>query len=420
MPVMKLTQNMISQGIPLPDGVARLEACDQDFPRLYLELRATSPGQGTFYYRYKDAAKKTCHHRLGTTAEVSLADARKQTMQLKALGADPKGAEKAKKAAMTVSDLFEVHVLPRAKIFKRSFARDVEMYNLRIKKTFGAKRLCDLTRGDVELFHSNLLKENLAKATCDNYVKLLRSAYFHALRNEFVDRNVLSGFKLFNADNRVENVPTQEELVRLLKILQTDENRSVCLIAMYLLATGARLSEALGATWGMIDRQNHVWRIPASNSKSKRIRSVPLSEMSLMVLNQLTTEGRHDYLFVNKATDKPYTTIHKVWGRIRRKAGLPKLRLHDLRHCNASWMVSQGISLYIVQEILGHSDPKITMRYSHVANKTLLDASNKASDFIKAAMPINVAIPMELPLLVDLASAREMAISEPVEMAVTA
>lgn len=407
MPVLKLTQMMITQGVPLPDGVGRLEACDQDCPGLYLELRRTSPGKGTFYYRYKDAGKRTCHQRIGSTTEVSLAEARKQAKQLKAeisLGADPKGAQKAKKAAMTVSDLFELHVLPRAKVFKRSFARDVEMYNLRIKKAFGSKRLCDVTRGEVELFHSNLLKDNLAAATCDHYVKLLRSAFFHALRNEFIDRNVLSGIKLFNADNRVENVPDQDELTRLLKVLQTDENRSVCQIAMFLLATGSRLSEALNSTWKMVDRQNHVWRIPASNSKSKRIRSVPLSDMSLSVLNQLSTEGRHEYLFVNEATGKPYTTIHKVWGRIRRKAGVPKLRLHDLRHCNASWMVSQGISLFIVQEILGHSDPKITMRYSHVANKTMLEASNKASDFIKAAMPVNVAIPMDLPLLLDLAT----------------
>jgi integrase len=152
----------------------------------------------------------------------------------------------------------------------------------------------------------------------------------------------------------------------------------------------------------MTDRKNRVWRIPASNSKSKRIRSVPLSDAALDVLNQLKTEGKYEYLFINEQTGKPYTTIHKVWERLRRKAGLSKLRLHDLRHCNASWMVSSGISLFIVQEILGHSDPKVTMRYAHVASKTMLEASNTASAVIKASMPVAVeevdAGPAEVPM----------------------
>lgn len=419
MPVIKLTQKMFPEVLQCPEGKARIELVDADYPNLYCETRATSPGKGTFYYRYKDANDKTSHKRIGTTVDLTLADARKQAKIIKgeiASGVDPKADQKPKIGAMTVSELFELHVLPRAKIFKRSYARDLEMYNLRIKNAFGSKRLCDVTRGEVELFHSNLLG-TLAPATCDHYVKLLRSSFFYALRHDYLERNVLSGIKLFNADNRVENVPTQEELESLLKVLQTDENRPVCLIALFLLATGARLSEALKAQWTMIDRVNRVWRIPARNSKSKRIRSVPLSDAALDVLNQLSTEGVYEDVFVT-AKGKPFSTVHKVWGRIRRRANVPKLRLHDLRHCNASWMVSQGISLFIVQEILGHSDPKITMRYSHVANKTMLEASNKASDFIRAAMPLNIGgfkdispedvkptvpmvIPMEIPAPVD-------------------
>jgi len=48
-----------------------------------------------------------------------------------------------------------------------------------------------------------------------------------------------------------------------------DENRAVCQIAMFLLSTGARLNEALSATWANVDKEHRVWRIPATNSKSK-------------------------------------------------------------------------------------------------------------------------------------------------------
>jgi integrase len=85
---------------------------------------------------------------------------------------------------------------------------------------------------------------------------------------------------------------------------------------MFLLSTGARMNEALQATWSQVDRQNRVWRIPASNSKSKRVRSVPLNDAALDVLAQLDTEGKHDHLFLNRKTKKPFSNIHKVWERL--------------------------------------------------------------------------------------------------------
>ena len=88
-------------------------------------------------------------------------------------------------------------------------------------------------------------------------------------------------------------------------------------------------NEALHAQWSQIDRVNRVWRIPASNSKSKRVRAVPLNDSALDVLNQLGTEGAFEYLFTNRQTGKPYVGVHKVWERLRLKAGLPTLRIPD-------------------------------------------------------------------------------------------
>jgi integrase len=56
------------------------------------------------------------------------------------------------------------------------------------------------------------------------------------------------------------------------------------------------------------------------------------------------------------------TTISKVWQQIRQDAGLPWLRQHDLRHNFASMLVNSGRTLYEVQQILGHSDSKVTER----------------------------------------------------------
>lgn len=81
------------------------------------------------------------------------------------------------------------------------------------------------------------------------------------------------------------------ELNRLLSVLRANEPPMVCQLALFLLSTGARLSEALNADWAHIEKRSRVWRIPATNSKSKRERSIPLNESAMQVLDRLGTEG---------------------------------------------------------------------------------------------------------------------------------
>ena len=91
-------------------------------------------------------------------------------------------------------------------------------------------------------------------------------------------------------------------------------------------------------------------------------------------------------MFANRATRKPYTTIMKVWTRLRKKAGLPHLRIHDLRHQFASFLVNSGRTLYEVQQILGHSRSVVTERYAHLSTRSLQAAAGSASAAIESAM----------------------------------
>ena len=149
MPIIKLTQQYINHDLQCPDGKTRIEMCDKDLPGLYVEVRATSPGQGTYYLRYKDTNSKTCHQKLGRTIETTLADVRKQAKTLKAeiaLGADPRGEEKARKAIPTYAEFFTEHYLPYVKPRKRSWGKDEEMFRLRLNAVFGKQRLNQITR----------------------------------------------------------------------------------------------------------------------------------------------------------------------------------------------------------------------------------------------------------------------------------
>jgi integrase len=382
MPIIKLTQSFISSNLQCPGNKSRIEYCDSEFPGLYVEVRATSQGQGTFYLRYKDSSGKTCHQKIARTTDVNLLEARKRARTLKAeieLGADPRAEEKARKAVLTFDEFFEQHYLPYVKPRKRSWDRDEELYRLRIKKAFGQKRLNQITRHQVQTFHTALKEEGLAAATCNHHIKLLRHAFNLAIDWEMLETNPVSRVPLFHEDNKIEHYLDDAELGRLLLILRTDENRSVCRVALFLLSTGCRLNEALSAKWSDVDLEKGVFIVSAKNSKSKRMRSVPLNDSALEILSQLDTQNRHEYLFINQKTGNPYTTIGKVWNRLRMKAGLKHLRLHDLRHQYASFLVNGGRTLYEVQQILGHSDPKVTMRYAHLSTKALRDAADSAS-----------------------------------------
>lgn len=383
MPVLKLTQQFIDEELRCPEGKSRIEYCDSDLAGFLLEARASSPGHGTYWVRYKSAQGKTKYAKVGRTTDISLNDARIRAKQLKAsivLGSDPSGEQKARKAVLTFSEFFEQHYLPHAKQHKRSWMRDEQLYRLQLKDTFGNKRLNQITRYEIMKFHSALPDSGLAPASCDHALKVLKHALNLAIDWDLLaDKNPAARVPLFNVDNQVEALLTEEELQRLLTVLRTDENRPVCLIMLFLLSTGARLQEALQATWDQINFETRTWNIPAVHSKSKRIRSVVINDSALDVLRQLDTAPEFAHLFINRATGRPYTTVAKVWNRLRQKAGLPKMRVHDARHAHAHMLCAAGRTLLEVQTALGHRHYSTTSRYARLSMKTMHEASNAVS-----------------------------------------
>jgi hypothetical protein len=82
----------------------------------------------------------------------------------------------------------------------------------------------------------------------------------------------------------------------------------------------------------------------------------------------------HRYIFPNIRTRQPYVSFFFSWNAARVRAGMPDLRVHDLRHSFASFLVNAGRSLYEVQELLGHADIRTTSRYAHLCRERLIAA----------------------------------------------
>ena len=101
--------------------------------------------------------------------------------------------------------------------------------------------------------------------------------------------NPAARIAMLHEDNKIEHYLDEAQLQRLLHVLRTDRNQAVCRIALFLLSTGCRLNEALSATWADVDVERRVFTIRATNSKSRKLRSVPLNDSAIEVLNSLDT-----------------------------------------------------------------------------------------------------------------------------------
>ena len=380
MPVIQFTPAFMATGLVCPPDKKKIEYSVADTPGLFVECRASKTAVPTWYLRLKNENGTNCYRKLGTIDDLTLVQARKRAAQIKAehlLMQKEADVIKQNPGQMTLDKFFHEHYMPHAKQHKRSFNRDESLYRVHIAPVFKDLPLQSISRREVQKFHNDLReKKGLSPASADHGVRLMCRFLNLALKWEFVEKNVLRSIELFKVDNQVENYLDEEQLGRLLHVLKTDHNRPICHILMFLLSTGARLNEALTATWANVNEETRTWKVDAKRSKSKKPRFIPLNDSAMWVLGEL--KRKSEYLFPSPVTGKPYTAITWQWYRIRALAGV-NLRIHDLRHTFASFLVSNGRSLFEVQQILGHSDPKVTMRYAHLSSKALQEAANAGS-----------------------------------------
>jgi len=148
-----------------------------------------------------------------------------------------------------------------------------------------------------------------------------------------------------------------------------------------------------------IDWALKSWRIP--KTKSGKIRHIPLSTGAMQLLEKLrstklisnTAELQSNYdpyacIFASPKTGKAYVSFYYSWDAARKRAGLPDLRVHDLRHSFASFLVNAGRSLYEVQELLGHADIRTTSRYAHLSRERLIAAVEVVPFQVSMSSPV--------------------------------
>ena len=123
---------------------------------------------------------------------------------------------------MTYAEFFDGHYLPHAKLHKRSWDRDEELYRLRIKAVFGGKRLNQITRHQLQSFHSTLATEGLAAATANHHLKLIRQSLNLARQWGMLEgENPAARIAMLHEDNKIEHYLDDVQLRRLLEVLRS-------------------------------------------------------------------------------------------------------------------------------------------------------------------------------------------------------
>lgn len=390
-----LTPQTVKSATCLP-GKPKVDLFDTETKGLMLEVRET--GKKTYYFRYQNARGVTRQLRLADASDISLSQARalvaKHRTKL-ALGEDPCDMKKAVKQVPTVSEFIRQQYIPYVKGYKRSWATDEGLLRNHVEPVWGKRYMDEIQKQDVvTLMMSH--RETHAPGSCNRLLILLRYLFNLAVRWETagIKKNPTAGFPKMEENNKHERYLSKEEGAILYEELMKSDNQMLRYIIPMLILTGARKREVLDAKWVDIDFERRVWRIPTT--KSGRPRHVPISEGAMRILKSVPRYADCPWIFPNPKTKKPFVSIFASWKTARTNAGLPEVRIHDLRHSFASFLVNAGRSLYEVQKILGHAEIKTTQRYAHLRQETLLDAANAAVDALGVEfMPPMLAAALE-------------------------
>ena len=221
-------------------------------------------------------------------------------------------------------------------------------------------------------------------AWCRKILWVLRSVIRRAKKWGWqVPDDEATAVKLAPLDEREVYLTAEETRVlitrcmHLLDTMEPGSNRFGVAGVLLCVATGGRISEVSKARREDIKlrKENGALegsiRVPASRSKNKKVRVLPLAGVAAQVVSRLLEEHSSEWLLPSSGW-KPNACIGRVtvtrqWRQLKADLGFaPEIRVHDLRHTYASLAIQNGAQLYHVQQALGHLEPRSTRRYAHL------------------------------------------------------
>ena len=288
----------------------------------------------------------------------------------------------------------------RGEVAHRTYHNYLSQVRTHIVPRLGKKKLKALKLEDVEGLYRSMAASGLSPATVRYAHAVLRRALGQALVRGLVARNVAEGASLPRAGRKETEALTPEEARRFLRAAKHDRLEAIYVLAV---TCGLRQGELLGLRWedvdlkaGRLTVRRQVQRsrdgsgMIGGPTKNKKARTIRLGEVAIEAL-KAHRDAQAEEVASAKGLWKdpglvfastigtplePSNLVGRSFKPLLGWAGLPIVRFHDLRHACATLLLSEGVPVKVVQEVLGHSSVSVTMDvYSHV----LPDMQEKAA-----------------------------------------
>lgn len=372
-------------------------------------LKVTPSGMKTYLVQFRVGAGRAGRTRrvtIGRHGAYTPEQARlaaKRVLGDVATGGDPAAARTEARRDLTVAELCDLYLDEGCATKKPgTVLNDRSRIDRHINPLLGRKRVRAIDRSDVKRALRDIANGKTAcdektgprgraivlggKGVANRAIETLGAVFSFAVEARLRPDNPVKGVKKFQR-GRHERFLSSAELARLGDALtgaETDGENTVAIAAIRLLVlSGARKSEILTLQWDHVDVERHCLRLPDSKTGAK---TVPLGAPVLEVLAGLPRFEGNPYVLPGNKPGSHFVGMSKAWARIRERAGLGDVRLHDLRHSFASVAVAGGDSLYLVGKVLGHRQARTTEIYAHVHDDPLLAVADRTSRQIADTM----------------------------------
>ncbi len=360
-----------------------IEYTDARVPRLKFAVSGTETRTWQFRYVFNGVKRVD---RIGSFPGIGTEEARKIALGWGAQidqGIDPRAEKIARKKMPTLEEYANNDYLPFAGVHKKSVGDDEAKLKMYILPKFGRRRLCDISRQDVDLYRTEIA-EKLSHASANRHHSLLSRMFNLAIQWDILKDNPCSRLKKFRERTDAGRFLSPDEIARLLAALADEPNKVASSALMVLMFSGLRREEVATARKEHYDAERGLLFLP--NTKAQKSRWVPINDIAKEVIAQLP-ESYSEWLFPGRFPGRPIHNLRKPFERALAKAGLGKMRIHDLRVNFASNAASAGVSLFQIQSLLGHSSPVMTMKYAFLAGRALHDASAIAANAMVGSLP---------------------------------
>ena len=363
-------------------AIARLRPREREYtvwdsrvPGLGVRVRPT--GARTFVM-LRDVGGESRRVSLGPVSTMGIAEARKECLARQAVPEPDR--ETAPKRAVPLLREFIEGEWKEAHFdrYKPSTRKGVHyLLSSRILPEFGSKKLDRMTGAQLSRWFDAFSRT--APGNANHALALLRQIMNFAVACGYIEKNPTQGIR-----PRLTRFLSREEIGRLHRVLDAEtgeNNRQQADIIRLLLLTGCRKGEILRLRWSEVHRD----ALFLADSKTGA-RKVPLNSQARSILERQPRDASPFVFPSPRNPDRPYSDNLALWYRVRRKAGIEDVRLHDLRHTHASHAVMNGVPVPVVSRMLGHSNVRMTLRYAHLGDREIEAAAERIGRSVAAIM----------------------------------